>query len=385
LFRAVDLFPTVLELAGIAAPAVAAYPRPGRSVAAALEGRPARIDTESAFAESLTPRIHYGWSDLQTIVDGRWKYVLAPRPELYDLVRDPRELSNLVDAEPARARALKAALERHLAAQGPATNERSDAARVPADMIEKLGALGYVGVGGAHDRHSVGADPKDKVGEYRLFNRLLREGMVALREEDYSASVERFRALSAHGVDSFEAHYYYGRALVGLRRWRAAAAEFERAIPHLPAFTASYLALADCRKASGDLAAAITAVRRGEEAVPSDPRLRRRLGELHRDGGDLRTAERDFRNAIALDPSEPSQWNSLGMLVGARGDLAEAERLFREAIERDRGEARFTYNLGLTLERERRTADAVAMFRTTLQLDPRFTAAEKRLADLGAR
>jgi len=395
LFRAVDLFPTVLDLAGVTAPpSPTAPPRPGRSRAAALRSAaradgarafqasagPPNVDDETGFAESLTPKIHYGWSDLHAIVDGRWKYVLAPRPELYDLARDPRERSNLAESEPARARALRAALERHLADQSASAAARSSSTTpVPADVVEKLGALGYVAVGGAPDRASAGADPKDKIGDYKLFNHLLREGLVALREERFADSADRFRALASHGVDSFEAHYYYGRALAGLRRWRDAAAQFELAIPRLPAFAASYLALADCRKASGDLGGAVRAVERGQAALPSEPQLQRRLAELRRDSGDFAAAERGFREAIAHDPSEPSQWNSLGMLVGARGDLAEAERLFRGAIDRDPREARYTYNLGLTLEREHRAADAAAMFRKTLEIDPTFAAARDRL------
>ena len=60
------------------------------------------------------PLVHYGWSDLRALRDGRWKYILAPRPELYDLERDPGERQNLADAEPARARALRAGLEQRL-------------------------------------------------------------------------------------------------------------------------------------------------------------------------------------------------------------------------------------------------------------------------------
>jgi arylsulfatase A-like enzyme/Tfp pilus assembly protein PilF len=384
LFRSVDLFPTVLELAGVSAPPSSSpQPRPGRSRAAPLRGATVIEDESTSFAESLTPRIHYGWSDLQAIVDGRWKFVLAPRPELYDLARDPHEQSNLVDAEPARSRALRAALERHLASERAPAGSGSSTAPVPSDVVEKLGALGYVAVGGAPDRGSAGADPKDKIGEYRTFNRLLREGLVALREERYADSAERFRALASNGVDSFEAHYYYGRALAGLRRWREAGAQFEQAIPRLPAFPASYLALAECRKAGGDLAGAVRVLERGREAVPTDARLQRRLGELRRDGGDFAAAERDFRETIARDPAEGSQWNSLGMLVGARGDLVEAERLFRAAIDREPHEARYTYNLGLTLEREHRSDEAAAMFRKTLAIDPKFAAARDRLAELG--
>jgi arylsulfatase A-like enzyme/Flp pilus assembly protein TadD len=388
LFRAVDLFPTVLDLAGVTAPPSAA-PRPGRSRAAALRGVTVKDAgdgaEESGFAESLTPKIHYGWSDLQAIVDGRWKYVLAPRPELYDLARDPREQSNLVETEPARARALRAALERHLADQSAsAAAGSSPTTPVPADVVEKLGALGYVAVGGAPERGSAGADPKDKIGDYKLFNHLLREGLVALREQRFTESADRFGALASHGVDSFEAHYYYGRALAGLKRWRDAAQQFELAIPRLPAFAPSYLALADCRKAAGDLGGAVGALERGRAALPGDARLARRLGELHRDRGDFAAAERSLREAIAADPAEPSQWNSLGMLIGARGDLAEAERLFRAAIDRDPHEARYTYNLGLTLEREHRDADAAAMFRKTLEIDPAFAAARDRLGSEAA-
>jgi len=393
LFRAVDLFPTVVDLAGVPPPS-ASPPRPGRSRAAALRSgaraagarafqasdTPSKDDDDTAFAESLTPKIHYGWSDLQAIVDGRWKYVLAPRPELYDLARDPREQSNLAQREPARARALRTALERHLADQSTSAAARPSSTSVPADVVEKLGALGYVAVGGAPERGGAGADPKDKIDEYKLFNHLLREGLVALREERFADSADRFRALASHGVDSFEAHYYYGRALAGLKRWRDAAQQFELAIPRLPAFASSYLALADCRKAAGDVAGAVRALERGRDALPRDARLIRRLGELHRDGGDFAAAERDLREAIAQDPAEPSQWNSLGMLVGARGDLTEAERLFRGAIDRDPHEARYTYNLGLTLERAQRRAAAAAMFRKTLEIDPTFAAARERLA-----
>ena len=380
-FRSVDLFPTLLDLAGVAAPQTGP-PRPGRTLAASMRGSAAMVDEQPAFAESLTPKIHYGWSDLRSIRDGRWKYILAPRPELYDLATDPGERTNLAETSAARARALRAGLERYLAETEATAAPASAKDPVPSDMVERLGALGYVSGGRVPDSASTGADPKDKIGEYRILNRLLREGLVALREGDYAGSAERFRALAARGVDSFESHYYYGRALVGLRRWREAATEFERAIPRLPAFAGSYLQLADCRKMSGDLKGAIAVLHLAETAVPPDASIDRRLGELQRDAGDLRQAEAYFRKAIDRDPSDASQWNSVGMIVGARGDLADAERMFREAIRRDAREARYTYNLGLTLAREHRDAEAADYFRTTLDLNPRFAAARDRLAEM---
>jgi tetratricopeptide (TPR) repeat protein len=290
----------------------------------------------------------------------------------------------MIDAEPARARALRATLDRHLAEDTPAAARKTPAGDVPMDLVEKLGALGYVSGGGSPKRGS-GADPKDKIDEYKVLNALLHEGLLKLRDKDYATGAARFRELTARGIDSFESHYYFGEALVGLGRWREAAAEFERAIPRLPGFAASYLTLADCRVAAGDRNGAIAALRRGERAVPSDPRLNRRLGELYRDSGDLRRAASAFREAMARDPGEASQWNSLGMILGADGNLTEAERVFREAIQRDPREPRYTYNLGLTLQRERRTAEAVPYFRKTLELNPAFSAARERLSELEKR
>src|SRR5262249_31740637 len=153
----------------------------GRSVAAALRGNP--IADEPAFAESLVPLIHYGWSDLRSVRDGRWKYILAPRAELYDLNRDPGELVNLVEREPARARALRAGLEQRLRAEQTAARSAPAAAVVTPDLLEKLGALGYVSPGASAESSTRGADPKDKLEEYKLLNTEMRQGLIALREQ----------------------------------------------------------------------------------------------------------------------------------------------------------------------------------------------------------
>ena len=64
-----------------------------------------------------------------------------PRSELYDLARDPSELKNVIDAEPARARAFRAAIDRRLASEAAAAPRHAQAGDVPIELIEKLGAL----------------------------------------------------------------------------------------------------------------------------------------------------------------------------------------------------------------------------------------------------
>lgn len=378
--HSVDIFPTLADLAGVHT-STTSHAIAGRSLAPLLRGIVATISDAPAFAESLTPRIHYGWSDLRSIRDGRWKFILAPKPELYDLAHDPGERRNVIEEEPARARALRRALEHHLGDENAVSARAVQPGDVPIDLVQKLGALGYVS-GAAPDRASTEIDPKDRIEDYKTLNALLHDGLLQLRDRHYETATSRFRELSSRGIDSFESHYYYGQALIGLRRWDAAAAEFERAIPRLPGFAASYLMLAECDIAAKDRMAAIVALRRGVAAVPLDPRLHRRLGDLYRDAGNLQQALIEFREAIAKDPSEPSQWNSIGMILGAGDALQDAENAFREAVQRDPREARYAYNLGLTLEREHNAAEAATYYRKTLELNPRFAAARERLQGL---
>jgi choline-sulfatase len=409
--RSIDVMPTVLDLLGLAdaTPVVS-----GRSLAPALTGK--ALADEPTFAESLTPLIHYGWSDLRALRDGRWKFILAPRPELYNLDRDPGELKNLVDEEPTRARAYRSGIEQQLRLEQAARRGAEPAAAaVPPDMLEKLGALGYVS-GSASNERASGADPKDKIEEYKTLNTLMREGLVGLRERRYADSLARFQSLFAHGVDSFESHYYAARALTGLARWREAAGHYEGAIAKLPSYTAAYLGLADTYLADGKIEQALDAVRRGEKAAPNDPRLieregdieRRRggrdlaarayervaqmaprdalvrikLGEVYRDVGRQADAARVMREAIQLDPATASYWNALGMVLGGASDFAGAEQAFREAATRDARNAQYAYNLGLALERQQQRDAAMTQFRRALELDPRFAPARQRLAEL---
>ena len=413
--RSIDLLPTALDLLGVAAPAGARLP--GRSLAGVLRGG-AQLPDTATYAESLTPRLHYGWSDLRALREGRWKYILAPRPELYDLQDDPAETRNLVVAQSSRADALRARLtgvvERERAAPGPAAP-----GTVPPELVEKIGALGYLGGGTAQGGTSPGADPKDKLEEYKAVNRLMREGLTRLRAKDYAGSAARLESLLGRGIDSFEVRYYLARALAGARECAKAEPHFEAAARHLPAFGPAYIGLADCRAAAGQTAAALAVLKEGqqknprdaglveaeaklwrrlekpreaiaayERALPLAPRdalVRVSLGEMYRDGGDPARAVALMREAVALDPEPAGYWNALGMVLGGRGAFGEAADAFREAVTREPGNAEYAYNLGLALLRGGHRADAVPFLRKALEIEPRFRAARDRLDDIGAR
>ena len=81
--------PTVLDLLGVDPPSSVQ----GRSLRRLLQGQ--GKSTGPAYSETFYPRYHYGWSELQALRREGIKFIAAPRPELYDLVHDPRESHNL--------------------------------------------------------------------------------------------------------------------------------------------------------------------------------------------------------------------------------------------------------------------------------------------------
>jgi arylsulfatase A-like enzyme/Tfp pilus assembly protein PilF len=410
--RLVDVYPTLVELAGLAPPPRARLA--GRSLAGPLRGGPT-LPEPATYAETLVPLLHFGWSDLRVIREGRWKYVQAPRPELYDLASDPGERHDLAAVQGARAAAMRGALAAVLEQERKA--QAAGGAGASTELIEKLGALGYVGAGGAAETAAPGADPKDKIQEFRVVNSLIREALLAFHAKDHAASVAKLQQVLGHGVRSFEVHYYLGRALLAQGRFREAGPHFEEAARRAPAHAAAWEGAADCRVRAGDAQGALARLRDGQRALPADAglrarearllrdlkrpgearqafeaalpldpkdaRLRAELGELLRDMGETEAAIARQREAVKLAPEVGSYWNSLGMTLGGTGHLAEAEQAFREAWRLDDKNHRHAYNLGLALLRLGRPGEARPYFEKALALEPRFAPARERLRELG--
>jgi arylsulfatase A-like enzyme/Tfp pilus assembly protein PilF len=407
----VDLFPTILDLLGLPAPE--GVQPAGASLAAALRGGTAPTP-RSHYAESLVPLLHFGWSDLRVLRQGQWKYILAPRAELYDLTADPHEQHDLIATRPARATALRGELAKLL--EQERQGSQATAASVSLDLLEKLGALGYVGGAAPATTATPGADPKDKIADFRRANELMRTGILALNRQEYAVSVRAFDEVLGRGIESFEAHFYLAKSLMGLQQMSRAATHFEQAARRAPALDEAWAGWAEARRSSAGPAAALAVVREGrgqnpkssqlwlleaelclrlqrpQEAItafeaalplmPKDASLRQRLGELLRDAGQIDAAIARLREAVQADPTSAAAWNALGMTLGGNGRLREAEDAFRAAIARDDKDHRYFFNLGLALRRQGRSAESRPFFEKALQLAPDFAPARVELQKL---
>ena len=143
-----------------------------------MSGAVKRLELE-AYSGSRYGFDRFGWSPLMALRHGRFKLILAPRPELYDLESDPDEITNLYRQRAGLATALTRRLEE---IEQPAEAQR--AADVPAKDSKtraRLAALGYVSAPVSRapiDAAEGLADPKDRLELYRQFTELSQRQRV---------------------------------------------------------------------------------------------------------------------------------------------------------------------------------------------------------------
>ncbi len=154
----VDITPTLLDILGIDI----SKEVQGESFSPLLRGEETTLERSALYCETMHPKIDYGYSPLFGIRYKGWKYIQAPKPELYNLNRDRAEKKNLVEKRSGKKKMLKRKFEK--------TTERLSAEETPetisvgGDYTEELASLGYLGGGGSIDQNKGDlTDPKDKL------------------------------------------------------------------------------------------------------------------------------------------------------------------------------------------------------------------------------
>ncbi len=343
-----DLMPTILQMAGLKVPAAVQ----GRSLLPLLSGKP--IAQEPLYAECYVPELQFGWSPLRSIRLGHYKYIDAPKPELYDLSRDPGELRNLYSEQDALAhkyrRKLLEFLQKYGGSKSPAQPKRGTS-----ETLEKLATLGYAKVGspGAATR----IDPKDRIIAFEQYYGILDElsagrvsGGVFENLNKLEVSAPEMRGLTflrawafelsgnlpeaqanyqleiAKDPDNLMARARYARVLTQLHQLDAAEKELKEILKLAPSDYKSRNNLAGLYHMTGRNAEALEEVRKITRMRPGYSAAWQNLGNLQAEAGKFKEATEAFRTVIKLDPKNAVAHLLLSRALRAQGNNDEASR-----------------------------------------------------------
>ena len=384
------------------APATAGETPTGRGRLPALRapGRVSMSGDRAVYGESYYPLNSFGWHELRAIITSQFKYVDAPRAELYDLQNDPGERTNIIAKNSAVAAALRdrlSELETRFAAQGKAARPKP----LDPETLEKLKSLGYVGykAPSREDHPGAGeADPKDKVS---TFNHILRAGDLT-RSGKYPEADQVLLRLEEEEPDLYVIPFQRGENFLGWGKPPPAVEEFRKSLSRNPTFDQAALGLARAYFLTGQDHQAETVL---ELALRLNPRnflarlglakvywrqnlpekARRELEEVvkahpdfaeaHADYGIILAELRDYhqalveiRRGIELGYSDPVAYNYLGVSYAELGDPTEGIRAYEKAVELNPRYAAAYLNLAVEYRKRGQPAKAQESYKKACEL-----------------
>jgi arylsulfatase A-like enzyme/cytochrome c-type biogenesis protein CcmH/NrfG len=383
LVQHIDLVPTVLDFVKAPIPGQLR----GRSLKPLLEGT-GHLEAAPVYSEALYARYHFGWSELIALTDERYRYIKAPREELYDLERDPHERANIAGPRAQARGAMRSVLD------GMAAGAAIQApAPVSADARERLQALGYVG---GHAESGAGdlaagdnlPDPKDK----REILERYRKAIDLAGQRQWGSAIGVLQQVLHEDPEMADVWAQLAAFATRIDRFDEALDAYKHYIALKPAEPQAYLgaagALLRLRKyADAREHAELAAQVADDKAARARSSAHELLARVALAQHDNETARAEARRAEEADPSMPLTAYIEGRILYDQGRYGDAMPSFEQAIAELRNPGarpapELYYYAGDTLGRLERYHDAEAAFNEELRLFPLDARARAGLAML---
>jgi choline-sulfatase len=352
--RSVDIVPTVLSILGLPG----GDATDGHDLQSAFRGKETPPQLPQ-YSESLLSEVGFGMAPLFAIRDGGYKFIRAPRPELYDLKNDPGELRNLVTSLPRVAAKLDAELT-GMMKDSSRHSVKASASPMTRETEESLQALGYLA--SKSERTDLqGMDPKDalpihnKLEEARHFaqqnrwadaEKLLLEvvavtprnvsalnvlGLTGIKTGDGDKAIKYYQQSLAVDREQFRVLGVLGAVALTRGELDHATDEFRAALAINPHFAEAMANLGFIESLKGNDRGAEAWYRKGIAEDPSFPRVHRRLGDLYYERKQFAKAYDNYQTVMRLAPTDVRARVQAGNCARRLGRNDEADRLYQAA------------------------------------------------------
>ena len=373
----VDILPTIAEALDL--------PLPGGVQGQSLwplVGGAGGFDEKPVYAETLYPKLHFGWSPLTAIQDRQFQFIQSSDPELYDLVRDPKQQENLYRTNPDVAERMARQLEIMVERLGRGAMEASN--EPDAGTIAKLAALGYVTAGVSPDEGQSIDDlpsPRSMLPIYTLFGKAT--AAVAAGDE---AGGERMLLEIVEANNSLvDAWFTLGKLYKRQGRMAEALSAYREAHERRPLDPSLVSKLADALISTGQPAEAEQLLLAAEVKHPDNPYIVFALARVLETTGRLAESENLFHESLTLDPRLATAHVRLAALALRRGDFNAVNGELDAALRLDPGVPDANLIKGQLLESQNRIDEAAQAYRNELSSSPNSLPAAISLSRLEGR
>ena len=356
----VDVFPTVCELAGVKYQATQ-----GHSLLNLMKLK--KEKELPAYCESLTPNLHYGWSPLIGLRTSRYKFIEAPRPELYDLVQDPQEVNDVQNKFPEVGLSLKRELEA-LVEKISAGAPEPQAANLDSETMQRLAALGYIGAAVRVKTRPTRdlADPKDKLEIYEL----IQQSGDLINHEKYAEAAENLeKALSLEPAMP-QARQLLATCYTELGRKAEAKKIFDDLLKEDPNSVQALIGLANLLLEEGRSEDVLTLCRKAIALDDRNTQAYTLMGEVYMARMEHEQARPYLEKAVEIQPKMTRNVLNLAVCLVGLKEYERAEKLLKSILEEYPRFPRVYYHLGLMYEEQGRLEEAIAAYQKEVENYP---------------
>ncbi len=409
----IDIMPSLCEIYGLQTPP----PVQGISFTGKLDGTKERGE-RSFYIESMYGKETLGWAPLAGIIDGPYKYISLPEPELYNLEEDKSEKNNLFQAKKGVARVLDEKLKELMLEY--ATSQGSVRRKLTAEDRKRLESLGYISSSSPGSSRVM--DPKKGIvllNKFNTANNLIEKGLLD------SADAELQNIVAQNPDVDFLPYYELLAKVYELRSDHQAVLDtWKEAVRVFPANDRFKITLAFKLLQMGQLKEAETL---GLEITRIDDRSSRGyilLGRIEESRGDDRKALMYFEKAlhwepnnvqlklslahssikngqqeralkicqtlladqnITGDPANAAVLSRIGLIYTEGNRIEQARKVLLDSIALDDSDAEAWNNLGVVYYRNKEYPKAVEAYERAVRLNPEFAQAYNNLGTLHLR
>jgi len=319
--RLIDIMPSILGMLDIAM----SEEIQGISLLPYIEGR--EKDDLGSYIETYYPRENYGWSELIGLIDGDWKYIQAPKEELYNLKKDPEEEKNAINEEKKVVSDMKNKLRDII--KNYSSGLEAEKREMTAEEKERLRSLGYVGFSEGISKDEL-PDPKDRIDELQMI----------------------------HQAEMYEFQGNY----------QEAAKIFEKILSLRSNTPSSYVNLALMYAKMRKFDETLRILEQGIERIPGSEVLLSRQGHTYLVLGRLKKALESMQAVLKINPRYFDALLVSAYILGIMGKKEEASGYFEKALEIEPENKFLRTNYALNLATSGRPHQAIEVY-NTLKID----------------